>query len=269
MKTTVSLPELKSLGSDLLETTSLQRWMALSRPFIGLATYIVAIYFNLWYITPVIVFLIFVSVVTVTHDVVHNSLGLSKSQSDVALFIMGAVLLESGHAYKMTHIQHHKLFPHEDDPEGEPAKIPLVKALLQGPVFLFKLYFWAVSKAGKGSQQLYWLYIEGLWLLLWIVIALLVLPYTFAVLWYVVMVIVGSWVYPLLTVHLPHYNYGDEPLYQTRSLRGRIIPALFLELTYHLEHHLYPQVPSHNLKKLSQRLDGFLKENNARVWHVL
>jgi beta-carotene hydroxylase len=27
-------------------------------------------------------------------------------------------------------------------------------------------------------------------------------------------------------------------LTQTSSLRGRLVPALFLELTYHLEHHL-------------------------------
>ena len=69
--------------------------------------------------------------------------------------------------------------------------------------------------------------------------------------------LVGGWVYPLLTVHLPHHHYGETPLTQTSSLRGRIIPALFLELTYHLEHHLFPAVPSHHLPELSRRLDPF------------
>jgi fatty acid desaturase len=59
---------------------------------------------------------------------------------------------------------------------------------------------------------------------------------------YILLAVVGSWVYPLLTVHLPHRNYGDTPLTQTKTLRGRLIPALFLELTYHLEHHLFPQI---------------------------
>jgi len=49
-------------------------------------------------------------------------------------------------------------------------------------------------------------------------------------------------------------------LTQTHTLRGRIIPAIFLELTYHLEQHLYPQVPSHNLRELARRLDPFLVE---------
>jgi beta-carotene hydroxylase len=80
--------------------------------------------------------------------------------------------------------------------------------------------------------------------------------------------LVGSWVYPLLTVYLPHHEYGDTPLTQTGTLRGWIIPSLFLELTYHLEHHLYPAVPSHHLHELSRRLDPFLKANGVKPRRV-
>ncbi|MFD0575859.1 fatty acid desaturase [Dactylosporangium darangshiense] len=93
-------------------------------------------------------------------------------------------------------------------------------------------------------------------------------PRTPAVLAYVVMAVAGSWVYPLLTVHLPHDQHGDSPLTQTRTLRGRIVPAVFLELTYHLEHHLYPQVPSHHLAELGRRLDPFLAANGVRPRRV-
>jgi beta-carotene hydroxylase len=89
-----------------------------------------------------------------------------------------------------------------------------------------------------------------------------------ALLVYVALAIVGSWVYPLLTVHLPHKNFGDTPLSQTHTLRGTIIPALFLELTYHLEHHLYPQVPSHHLKELARRLDPFFDRAGVVRWRV-
>ena len=81
--------------------------------------------------------------------------------------------------------------------------------------------------------------------------------------------IVGSWVYPLLTVYLPHHDYGDTPLTQTSSLRGRIIPALFLELTYHLEHHLYPGVPSHHLPELSRRLTPLFQSAGVQPRRVL
>lgn len=53
---------------------------------------------------------------------------------------------------------------------------------------------------------------------------------------------------------------GIGLLTQTRTLRGTLVPALFMELIYHLEHHLYPQVPSHRLATLAGRLDPFLAE---------
>src|SRR6202035_1771695 len=93
-------------------------------------------------------------------------------------------------------------------------------------------------------------------------------PYTPGVLVYAVLAIVGSWVYPLLTVYLPHHGYGEIPLTQTSSLRGHLLPALFLELTYHLEHHLYPAVPSHHLPELARRLAPFFERAGVKFRRV-
>src|SRR5687768_8550727 len=140
---TTTLPTIEQLGLDLLVTTPHQRWMALLRPFIGLVVYIAVVALKWWLLTPFIVFLIFVAVVTVTHDVVHGTLGLTRRQSNWALFLMGLVLLESGHAYRITHHQHHSHFPADDDPEGYPAKIGFIGAIFYGPVFLWRLWWWA------------------------------------------------------------------------------------------------------------------------------
>jgi fatty acid desaturase len=114
-------PSQASLGDDLLTTTPYQRRLALARPFIALFTYALAARAGFWIATPFLVFLIFVSVVIVTHDVVHGSLGLSWRQTDWALFWLSAVLLESEHAYRATHLQHHAVFPGPNDPEGDRA----------------------------------------------------------------------------------------------------------------------------------------------------
>ena len=119
----------------------------------------------------------------------------------------------------------------------------------------------------RPGQRL-WLLAEALWAVTVAGAGLLLWPWTPAVLVYVLLVVVGSWVYPLLTVHLPHHGYGDHPLTQTGSLRGRIIPALFLELTYHLEHHLYPAVPSHYLAELSRRLEPFFRQAGVQPRRV-
>jgi beta-carotene hydroxylase len=262
------LPRLDGLGRDLLATTRRQRWLALTRPFLGLAAYAVAAWLGWWWLTPAIVFLIFIAVVTVTHDVVHGSLGLGPRQTEWALFACGAVLLESGHAYRATHLQHHTRFPGPDDPEGDPARMSFWKAVLHGPIFLPRLWWWAYRRCRGCPHQWHWLLAEAGWVLAVSAAGVLLWPWTPAVLLYAGLAILGSWVYPLLTVHLPHHGYGPTPLTQTSSLRGRILPALFLELTYHLEHHLYPSVPSHHLPELARRLEPFFRQAGVKLRRV-
>ena len=69
------LPTYDALGRDLLATSRRQRWAALARPYLGVVLFALAIWAGFWWLAPLIVFFIFVAVVTVTHDVVHNSLG--------------------------------------------------------------------------------------------------------------------------------------------------------------------------------------------------
>ena len=98
----------------------------------GLAAYGWAVSAQWWWLTPFLVFVIFVAVVTVSHDLVHGSLGLTRRQTEWWLFVMGGVLLESGHAYRLTHLQHHRVFPRDDDPEGDPARMSALGAICTG-----------------------------------------------------------------------------------------------------------------------------------------
>jgi len=264
----VTMPTLAQVGTDLLVTTPRQRRVALARPLAGAALFALAVWARWWWVTPVAMFATFVAVVTVTHDVVHRCLGLGRRASEWALFGLGLILLESGHAYRATHLQHHRLFPSSQDPEGYPAGLSFVGALLYGPVFLIRLWIWAFRRSRGERRQRAWLVAEAGAPALAAVGAVLLWPLTPGPALYVGMAVVGSWVYPLLTVHLPHHGYGETPLTQTRTLRGRVIPAVFLELTYHLEHHLYPQVPSHRLAELARRLDPVLAEAGVRPRRV-
>jgi fatty acid desaturase len=258
----MKMPTLHELGTDLLITTPRQRVMALLRPYVGVALFVIAALLGWWGLTPLIIFGIFVAVVTATHDVVHRTLGLTDRQTDVWLFLLGLVLLESGHAYRMTHRQHHRLFPSPEDPEGYPADLSFIGAVLYGPVFLVRLWCWSFRRADRSTRSV--LVVEASAPILAVTAGVVYWSVAPGILVYAAMAIAGSWVYPLLTVYLPHHDYGDEPLAQTRTLRGRIIPAIFLELTYHLEHHLYPQVPSHHLPELARRLDPYFAANGVR-----
>lgn len=263
------LPTQAEVGLDLLVTTDRQRRIALSRPAIAVLAFAAFAWAGWWWLTPVAMFAVFVAVVTVTHDVVHRSLGLGRTGSDWALFTFGLILLESGHAYRATHLQHHRLFPSDQDPEGYPADLSFVGAVLYGPVFLIQLWVWAFRRSAQDRRQRIWLLAEATAPVAVIVGGVWLWPVTPWIAGYAGMAIAGSWVYPLLTVYLPHRDYGDDPLTQTSTMRGHIIPAIFLELTYHLEHHLYPQVPSHRLAELATRLDPVLNAAGVQPRRVI
>jgi beta-carotene hydroxylase len=248
------LPSLDEVGRDLTLTSPLRRRICLARPAAGVAAFAAVVWLGWWWLTPLVMFAIFVAVVTATHDVVHRSLGLGRRATEWALFLLGLALLESGHAYRATHLQHHRCFPSDQDPEGYPARLTGLGAVLYGPVFLPRLWWWAFRRAPSARQRS-WLLAEASAPFLVLLAGALAWP---GLLLYAVLAIAGSWVYPLLTVYLPHRDFGATALTQTHTLRGRVIPAIFLELTYHLEHHLYPQVPSHHLAELARRLDPLL-----------
>src|SRR5258706_7048506 len=193
MRADLELPRLDALGADLLATTAHQRRRALARPLIGIVAYAGAAYLGLWWLAPLIVFLIFVAVVTVTHDVVHGTLGLSKRQTEWALFLMGAVLMESGHAYRTTHRQHHTTFPGDDDPEGYPAKMNMMGAILYGPIFLARLWCWAFQRNRGRRDRRAWLLIEGVLPMTVIIFGVLVWNQTPYLLLYAALAIIGSW----------------------------------------------------------------------------
>jgi beta-carotene hydroxylase len=245
-------PPLEHLGLDLVGTTPWRRLVAVARPaaaLVGVCTAVAAGH-EAWALAPL--FLVFTTVISLMHDTVHGSLGLRRRATDLTLFSAGALLMVSGHAYRATHINHHRVFPGPDDPEGEAARRSIGRVLLGGPLHVPRIWLWAFRRVRRGRR--------------WLVVEALVPPAALVVgaLWcrpllaYTVVALVGGWLYPLLTVRLPHAHAGDDAITQARTLRGRILPPLLLEQTYHLEHHLYPRVPSHKLPELARRLDPFL-----------
>jgi fatty acid desaturase len=59
-----------------------------------------------------------------------------------------------------------------------------------------------------------------------------------------------------------HALTGDEPLLASRSVRsGRLVSFLLLNENLHLEHHLFPEIPSYNLP----RLRGLLRPHLPRA----
>jgi beta-carotene hydroxylase len=260
-------PSLRELGLDLLHVPLGRRIVSLLLPFLWCGAYFVFALLDCW---PLAVFaliaLSFVTYGSTSHDLVHRNLGLPKALNDVLLCAIELLALRSGHAYQGAHLHHHARFPHADDVEATAAWRSWWGALAEGVVFQFRIWFWALSRAREARA---WIVGEGLACVVLIALAAGVAYCTPIFLVYVILMVMGSWVIPLVTSYVPHNPKGDNQLSQTRVFRGVLASVLALEHLYHLEHHLYPAVPHHHWPTLAKRLDPYLAQAGVkpiRIW---
>jgi beta-carotene hydroxylase len=256
------LPDLSQLGADLVHVSAAQRIWSLSLPILGFAAYVLSASLGRWPLAVLAtIFISFVTYGSISHDLVHRTLGLSKRMNDVFLSLVELLAVRSGHAYQAAHLQHHARFPHEDDVEGSAARMSLSRTLLEGIVFQFRIYFWAI---GNAKHKRAWIIFEGFICVAIVIMAALAYPVTIVPAVYVGLMIAGSWIIPLITSYLPHDAKGTDALHQTRVFRGRVLSIIALEHLYHLEHHLYPGVPHHHWPTLARRLDPYLEAAGIR-----
>jgi fatty acid desaturase len=84
----------------------------------------------------------------------------------------------------------------------------------------------------------------------------------------VVLMEIGNLMFPILTAKGPQNGFGLTDPART-IVRGRVAPLLMMGLWYHLEHHLYPEVPVYRLPALARALDPWLQQQGAiviRMW---
>lgn len=267
MTTTSKLPTIDALGRDLLKVSTAQRVWSILRPIICVAAYFIFA-FHGWWVPAVlsVAGLMFITYVSTSHDLLHRTLGYPRWLNECLLSLIEMLVLRSGHAFRISHLCHHRHFPDSEDMEGKAAKMPLWRALLEGVGQQTRLFVWAWRR-GRSSEKR-WMFVEGLWAASFLIAAVLWWPKTPVFLVYAGLVVTSSWLYPVATVWIPHRAEASHVLFQTHAVRGLLVPELFLQHTYHLEHHLYPSVPSFNWKKLAQRLDPYLKSQGVEPLRI-
>lgn len=256
------LPTLDALGRDLLRVPVWRRVVSLVAPFVLTALFFVLAAQGEWLAAlacPVL--LSFLTYGSISHDLVHRTLGLPKWLNEILLTLIELLAFRSGHAYRAVHLHHHARFPAEDDLEGAAAKMSLFRALVEGVGLQPRLWFFAMRHKGAHRP---WAIVECLVSATLFGVSVAVFPVTKAPLVYAALMIMGSWIFPVITAYIPHDATGASELTQTKLFRGKVLSIVALEHLYHLEHHLYPGVPHHNWPELAQRLDPFFERAGLR-----
>ena len=258
---TSGFPTLDVLGSDLLTVPAWRRAVSLAAPFLLAIAFFVFAARGSW--LPAVAATMLLSFITygsISHDLVHRTLRLPAALNEVLLCAIELLAFRSGHAYRFTHLNHHARFPAADDLEGAAAGMTWWRALVDGITLQPRLLRFALRRDRDRS----WVVGETLGVSVLFAAAVAASPWTIAPAAYAALMILGSWVFPFVTSFIPHNPQGDTALTQTRLFRGRILSLVALEHLYHLEHHLYPQVPHHNWPELARRLDPYFERAGVR-----
>jgi beta-carotene hydroxylase len=253
-----TLPTLNELGRDLLHIPHWRLIVSLTAPFALVGGYFASAFSGCWGLAVgCVIALSFVTYGSVSHDLVHRSLGLPRRLNDLLLTAIELLLFRSGRAYRLAHLNHHARYPElHNDPESQAAYGTFWAALRSGPLFFIRLWFWAIrcypAHRVRLIAEVAAILVLGLCAVIVALIGWSVVPLVYMVLAYL-----GTWVVPLATAFIPHTPHGDSPLSRTRRFRGRLTRLVALDHLYHLEHHLYPAVPHHKWAELAHRLDPY------------
>ena len=260
-------PSLDEIGRDLLKVPRWRLALTLTTPFVLTALFFVFAARQWWLAAlacPVL--LSFLTYGSISHDLVHRNLGLPRWLNEALLCAIELIAFRSGHAYRTVHLHHHARFPADDDLEGSASKMKFWRALVEGLTLQPRLWIFAMKRNGRDRA---WMIAEASALILGLAVCIAVIPRTPLPFAFAALMIGGSWIFPLITAFIPHIAGGEDELHQTKLFRGRMLSLLALEHLYHLEHHLYPQVPHHNWPALARRLDPFFERNGivaSRLW---
>jgi fatty acid desaturase len=197
-------------------------------------------------------FFFFLAGLRQAHGAQHYFLGIGRRAQDVLLAVLSVLMVASLHALQATHMHHHRQALDPSDFEAATARMSWWRAILLGPWFITMLHWRGFQLARK--QQRRWICGEALAVLCWV--AGVFLWAEAPLKWFVGAMILGECLTGFFAVWTVHHDC-DPALQLARTQRGAWKNLISYEMFYHLEHHLFPAVPTPRLPELATRLDEF------------
>jgi fatty acid desaturase len=205
-----------------------------------------------WYLPALgLSFIFFLCGLREVHNAYHYAMGIPKWATEWVMFVLSVLMLSAMHALQQTHLHHHKHCMDEEDTEAASALMPGWKAIVYGPKFYYLIHKKGIEIAD--ARQIRWIWAELIAIAVWVTLAFTVwnvpiLKYHAAAMF------VGQCLTAFFAVWTVHHDC-DRSHFIARTLRNRLKSLIVFDMFYHLEHHLFPRVPTCHLGLLSRRLD--------------
>jgi fatty acid desaturase len=257
----MSTPKLE--WRDLVAVSKTEIAIELTLPLPWLAAALAFGAFELWFLTVLSTFAMFMTGLRVTHNAFHNTVGISQQAGDWLMFGLSVLLGGAMHAIEYTHLQHHRDCFDENDIEGEIARLSFGRALLHSPRYPLLIHLAALRHGSTRQKR-------------WIRYELISVALLQALIW----LLLDSEVLQVITLSLVFANLSapmvgiwavhracEQERFIARTSRLKLLNTAVYGMFYHLEHHLYPGVPTCHLHVLAQRLDQAESKKNLFAVH--
>lgn len=240
---------------DLLDLSGrdVARELTLSLPWLAAA--LALAHAGLWPLALPASFVFFLCGLRLVHDAFHYALGISRLGHELVMLALSGLMLGSMHAVQLNHLRHHRFCLAEEDVEGACAKLSAWQAILLGPRFPIRLHRVALRTGSARVRR--WVAVELALTLA--VVALASLSGIAALQYHVAVMATGQCLTAFFAVWTVHHGCDGSHII-ARTIRGRLRAALTYGMFFHVEHHLFPGVPTRRLASLASRIDCALPE---------
>lgn len=199
-------------------------------------------------------FYLFLTGLRQVHCAFHYSVGISRRGCDLLMYFLSIAMTGSMHVVQLCHLHHHRHNLTDEDVEGFTSKLKWWQAMLVGPYFPLKLHWFALKTAKPNQRR--WIYAELAGNLVWYAFVG-VMTFVYGQ-WWLGMYLAMMWLsqcgtgfFAVWTVH----HDCDDKHHIARTQRGWFKNLISYQMFHHIEHHLFPAVPTCHWAKLGKRLD--------------
>ncbi len=252
----IKAPPLQHLGEEITGNRRRVAALLIARPLLAAVIFLVVASNGWWLGILPSVWFVYGSAISAVHQLIHSNMGLSSRSKNIWLFILGCLVVESGHALRATHLLHHRTDATLPDPEGYIENVSWLELPLAALKLRYLLALWGMRYGPNPLLVKLELGVHAFAHIL----SLVLLP-SHPLLWiYLTFIQLASFLFAITAGRGPQTNWGraiSSPFVQVRS---RLARYFLFSHDLHLEHHIYPTVPIHRLRRLGHNWDPILSE---------
>lgn len=248
----IETPSLRSVDPTVMDRLGPTAILLILRPLLGVATFALIVATGWWLAMPLVLWFLYGSTATALHHLIHGSLGLGPRTRHGLLTLLGFVILESGHAWQATHLQHHRDGSDLPDPEGYVEYLSWRQLPLGAFQWRFRIAAWGWRHGLRRRRTTFELATIAVATLL----AVALVPLTWIPLAYVALMQLGTFLFAVLLAKGPQANFGRETATPLLFVHTRVVGLLLFHHHLHVEHHAYPKVPMARLERLRPTVEA-------------